>query len=102
MCPNFSTAFSKADRCADHDVMSHCKYRNRGELVKSLGAEGTGGLRSMTAIRLLGQIECSRIAVWRPMPDEPPVMTVTEFVGEVRDFGSTVKASVAAIMILQA
>jgi len=55
-----------------------------------------GATRSRTT--MLFESECSRRAVARPMPDEPPVMRIVLFVRLVRLALSIVKVFVDAIL----
>lgn len=55
-----------------------------------------GAVRSRTT--MLFESECSRRAVARPMPDEPPVIRIVLFVRLVRLALSIVKVFVAAIL----
>lgn len=43
------------------------------------------------------EIECSRTATWRPIPEDPPVMSVVEDCGPVSSERDIVNASVAIL-----
>lgn len=78
--------------------MSHCWYRNRGDDVSDLGADACGRARSRT-ITLLPS-SCRRMAVCRPIPEEPPVIRTVLFLGPERDLRDMLNASVAMVVMV--